>query len=519
MNSALIEPALETRGVTKRFGEFTAVDAVSLAFAAGRIHAVVGQNGAGKTTFSRLICGLYEPSAGEIRVDGSPLRVGDIRSARQQGVDMVHQNFSLPPSFTVAEALELFNQDSKLFGSRSGLNNKWKALLKTQGSSIDVKRRVRDLSVESRQSLEIIRALSGAPKVLILDEPTAVLAPSEVESLFARVRTLRDDGLTVLIILHKLSEVFTIADTVSVLRDGKVTLATAPIDSVSPEELTARIIGPDTILPQSAAAAREAVDTTSTSEHASGESAAALSVSQVSTLAGQSDSALTDISLTVGRGEILGIAGVEGNGQETLLDVLSGFQRIERGSIRFGTRDMTGSSVLERRRDGMRYVPSDRNSQGVSLTTSLWENVSLGDLLRTGKRWLSPRRCKAAVVKKFAAWSVKYRGPNQLAGELSGGNLQRVILARELGEGTRIVIAGNPTRGLDLAATAFVRTSLSTMAKDGVAIVLVSADLDEVREMSTRICVIRGGQIVADLPRTAAIEELGAAMVGGADVR
>jgi len=507
-----MKPALESRSVTKSFGDFTAIDSVSLAFEPGKVHAVVGQNGAGKTTFSRLICGLYEPSAGEILLDGSPLRAGDIRSAREQGVDMVHQNFSLPPSFTVAEALELFDDNSKPLMSRAALERKWSAALERHGSPIDVRKRVRDLSVETRQSLEIIRALEGHPKVLILDEPTAVLAPPEVKSLFERVHRLRDGGLTILIILHKLSEVFAVADTVSVLREGTVTLATTPIQNVTAQEITQHIIGPDTNLPQIAKEVRGIALT-----HEQTATTPVLALSHLSAAAGQSDRALDDVSLTIHSGEILGIAGVEGNGQETLLDVLSGHQRSESGSMRLLGEDVTKASTLDRRRHGVRFVPSDRNAQGISLTTSLWENISLTDLLIEGTRWFSPRARKAVAVEKLGTWKVRYRNPEQLAGELSGGNVQRVILSRELGEGTRLVVAGNPTRGLDLAATAFVRASLSALASEGMAVIVVSADLDEVRDISNRICVLRGGQIVADLPGGASITEIGSAMVGGHD--
>lgn len=509
-----MKPALESRSVTKRFGDFTAIDSVSLAFEPGKVHAVVGQNGAGKTTFSRLICGLYEPSAGEILLDGSPLRAGDIRSTREQGVDMVHQNFSLPPSFTVAEALELFDDNSKPLMSRTALERKWNAALDRHGSPINVRKRVRDLSVETRQSLEIIRALEGHPKVLILDEPTAVLAPPEVQSLFERVHRLRDSGLTILIILHKLSEVFAVADTVSVLREGAVTLATTPIRDVTAQEITQHIIGPDTNLPQIATEVRGIAHSHEQPTTPSAKTPV-LTLSHISAAAGQSDRALDDVSLTIHSGEILGIAGVEGNGQETLLDILSGHQGSESGSMHLLGEDVTKASTLDRRRKGVRFVPSDRNAQGISLTTSLWENISLTDLLIEGTRWFSPRARKAVAVAKLGTWKVRYRNPEQLAGELSGGNVQRVILSRELGDGTRLVIAGNPTRGLDLAATAFVRASLSALADDGVAVVVVSADLDEVRDISNRICVLRGGQIVADLPGGASITEIGSAMVGG----
>ncbi len=508
--------AVEARSLTKHFGDFAAIDDVSLSFPRGQVHAVVGQNGAGKTTFSRLICGLYEPTAGEVLVDGTPLRVGDIRSARQQGVDMVHQNFSLPPSFTVAEAMQLFDPGAPAIVGRRAMERRWGEALRRRGSAVDARRRIRDLSVEARQSLEIIRALEGQPTVLLLDEPTAVLAPSEVQGLFEQVRRLRDSGLTILIILHKLPEVFAIADTVSVLREGRVALAVTPIGKVTAEELTRHIIGPDSELPEAHSRAEDAVENATGAHHADQTSGVVLELEAVDAPASASDRSLEGVDLRVRAGEVLGIAGVEGNGQETLLDVLSGFGRASSGTIRLEGTDVTGLGVLARRRRGVRFIPSDRNSQGVSLTTSLWENIAITDLLLEGRRWFSPRGRKAAAATRLATWKVKHRRVEQLAGELSGGNVQRVILARELADGVRLVIAGNPTRGLDLAATAFVRAGLTALAQEGVAVVIVSADLEEVRDVSDRICVMRGGRIVAALERNAPLTTVGAAMVGDA---
>jgi len=508
--------AVEVRNLTKRFGEFAAIDDVSLSFPRGKVHAVVGQNGAGKTTFSRLICGLYEPSAGEVLLDGTPLRVGDIKSARLQGIDMVHQNFSLPPSFTVAEAMQLFDPEAPAFSGRRAMERHWREALRRRGSAIDSKRRIRDLSVEARQSLEIIRALEGDPTVLLLDEPTAVLAPSEVQGLFEKVRQLRDSGLTILIILHKLPEVFAIADTISVLREGRVALAVTPIDEVTPEELTRHIIGPDSEFPAAHSRAEKAVESATGADHVKAETGTVLTLDSVNAPASASDRSLESVNLTVKAGEVLGIAGVEGNGQETLLDVLSGFGKTTSGTIQLDGTDVTGLGVLARRRRGVRYIPSDRNSQGISSTTSLWENIAITDLLLEGRRWFSPRKRKAEASKRLETWKVRYRRVEQLAGELSGGNVQRVILARELADGVRLVVAGNPTRGLDLAATAFVRAGLTALADEGVAVVIVSADLEEIRDVSDRICVMRGGQIVASLERNAPLSTVGAAMVGDA---
>lgn len=509
-----MDDALAVRGLTKRFGDFTAIDDVNLSFPRGKVHAVVGQNGAGKTTFSRLICGLYEPTAGEVLVGGTPLRVGDIRSARQQGVDMVHQNFSLPPSFTVAEAMQLFDPEAPALVGRRSMERRWRDALRHRGSTIDARRRIRDLSVEARQSLEIIRALEGEPTVLLLDEPTAVLAPSEVQGLFDQVRQLRDSGLTILIILHKLPEVFAIADTVSVLREGRVALGVTPIAEVTAEDLTQHIIGADSELPDAHRRAEDAVESATGADHSDAGGGVVLELDAVDAPASASDRSLDKVSIRVNAGEVLGVAGVEGNGQETLLDVLSGFGKASSGIIRLDGTDVTGLGVLARRRRGVRFIPSDRNSQGVSLMTSLWENIAITDLLLERRRWFSPRHRKSAAARRLDTWKVKYRRVEQRAGELSGGNVQRVILARELAEGVRLVIAGNPTRGLDLAATAFVRSGLTTLAQEGVAVVIVSADLEEIRDLSDRICVMRGGKIVATVKRDAPLAEVGAAMVG-----
>jgi simple sugar transport system ATP-binding protein len=499
------------------FGSFTALRNVSVDFEPGKVHAIVGQNGAGKTTFARVVCGLYAPTSGRVLVDDALLPTGDVLAARAHGVDMVHQNFSLPPSFTVAEALHLFRTGTGMRSFRGKqLVRHWQQELDRHGPTVSARARVRDLSVEARQGLEITRALSGGQtRLLILDEPTAVLSPTAVEALFRRLRELAVEGMTVLVVLHKLAEVRAIADTVTVLRAGEVALPTTPLADVDTETITESIIGED-----ARAGRPPRPDLSADGLPANGErrpTESALELLALSTQQQGRDAGLREVDLRVGPGEVVGIAGVEGNGQQALVNVIAGLIAPSSGRVGMLGRDVTRAGVLTRRRLGLRLIPFDRNTQGVSLTSTLWQNVGVAGLLLARGRLYAPRQVRRTVRAALDRWGVKYRTVNQAAGELSGGNVQRVILAREISEDARIVVAAQPTRGLDLGATAFVHATIRELAARGVAVVLVSSDLDELRDTSDRIVVVRGGRAVADLPATASLTEIGAAMVGGRD--
>ncbi|MGN7797760.1 ABC transporter ATP-binding protein [Leifsonia sp. 22587] len=512
-SSVMLGPRLDVADVTMRFGDFAALSEVNVSFEPGAVHAVVGQNGAGKTTFARVVCGLYEPTDGTVSLDGVRLQAGDVVGARKQGVDMVHQHFSSPPSMTIAECLELFSADTKPLYSRRKLEQHWQRRADEAGLGLDVRIRVRDLSVPQRQSLEITRALVGDARVLIFDEPTAAIPASEVPALFERIRGLAARGLTVIVVLHKLAEVFAVADTVTVLEKGRVSLPLTPARELTPETVAGHIIGQ-----QRTDDVVELVDSGGVSYVGAALPADAeplLRASGLSTKDSSNDAALSEVELELRPGEIVGIAGVEGNGQRSLVEAIVGLTPVT-GSLTLDGTEIGRASVIGRRRAGIRAVPFERNLEGVSSTSPLWANVAISDVLMQTKAFINRSKLRGSVSARLDTWSVAYRSVDQAAGQLSGGNIQRAILAREIDDNARLVLAAQPTRGLDIGAIAFVQKSLADVAARGGAVLLVSSDLDELRALSTRILVLRGGRIVAEMPPTASLIEIGTEMVGAA---
>ena len=505
--------ALECRGISVSFGDLRALVDVSLSFAPGQLHVVVGQNGAGKTTLARVFAGLIRPDSGAMFVDGGELAAGDVVSARRAGVEMVHQNFTLPPSFTVAEALELFSTRPRARPAYSlrSLREEWSEDLEHSGLRVDPRARIRDLPIEAVQAIEITRALAARARILILDEPTGVLPPPAVERLFERLRALRERGVTVILVLHKLREVAAIGDTVAVLREGHVVLPVTRAGMMSARRLSDLIVGsargdPDDVDP--ASAAEVAVDDAGRD---------LLRLEAVATSETATEPGLEGVSLLVRRGEIVGVAGVEGNGQRALVGAVTGLAPLTAGRIRYLGDDVTTLAVAQRRGRGLRVVPFDRNREGVSQSSALWENVAVlpvvtrragtGILLRVARLRRDARRA-------LDQWRVRYRGVDQRAGDLSGGNVQRLILARELSDGVRLLVAAQPSRGLDVAATAFVRETLRDLRAADGGVLLISSDLDELFELSDRLVVMLGGRIVAEFPAPFDVRRVGDAMVG-----
>lgn len=496
--------ALECRQVTVRFGAVTALAEVSVAFDAGQIHAVVGQNGAGKTTFARLVAGLVAPTLGEVTVAGQRLRGGDVGASRAAGVELVHQSFALPPAFTVAEAMEFGASGAGRLFSRRGLARKWQAHVAALDLKVGMHRRIRDLPVETQQGLEIARALVREARVLILDEPTAVLSPAGIAALFARVRRLKARGITVILILHKIREVLALADTVTVLCAGRKVAGPLPVAEVSPEALSTLIIG--AAAPAPAPPRRPPVS-----------AAPLLRLQGLATRPDAEGAPLAGIDLDLAQGEILGIAGVEGNGQRTLVRALAGLAEVASGCVTLDGVEITGRSLAERRAAGLRIIPFERNTEGLSLTSTLWENWSVRDLLRGPLlRPLRPRHLRAACDRALRAWGVRYHGPGQRAGALSGGNAQKVILAREIDPEARLILAAQPTRGLDIGATAFVWQALRLARDRGAGIVLISSDLDELFDICDRVAVMLSGRITGVFRPPCDLAAVGAAMTGAA---
>ena len=501
--------ALSCEGVSVRYDAVQALTNVSLAFESGKIHVLLGQNGAGKTTLARFFSGLVRADAGRFAIDGHEIVPGDVAEARKQGLDIVHQRFTLPPGFSVADALELSaaRKKGRTVFSANGIARAWGDAMQRAGIDASPRAKVGSLPIETVQSLEILRALSGNARILILDEPTALLSPGAIANLFDRLRNLREDGVSLLVILHKLQEVLEIADTVSVLRDGQLVAGPTPISSTSSSELSDQMIGSQTAAPvdrgQAAMAAsdlpRLVVD----------------EVTTISEKAGEPE--LRNAAFIVRQSEILGVAGVEGNGQRQLADLLCGFAKVKEGTVTLDGEDLSALSLEERRRIGIRIVPFDRMSEGASLETPLWENVTTwrAEEFR-GKHvpFLSVRTMKRRAKDILGTLGVRFESVDQPAVSLSGGNLQRLILARELENGAALLVAAQPTRGLDFSATEFVLNCLEQLRNDGTAVIMMSSDLDELFEVSDRVIVLRGGRISGEFQPPYDRQLVGDAMVG-----
>ncbi len=482
--------ALSCEGVCVRYDAVQALENVSLAFESGKIHALLGQNGAGKTTLARFFSGLIKADTGVLAIDGHVVAPGDVAEVRARGLDIVHQRFALPPGFSVADALEFSaaKKKGRAIFSAKAVAKAWGDEMRSAGINASPSAKIGSLPVETVQSLEILRALSGNAIVLILDEPTALLSPSAVSALFDRLRKLRDAGVSLLMILHKLHEVIEIADTVSVLRDGRLVAGPTPISDTSSSELSNQMIGsnvvPSGAVDEAASAVSETprlvVDTVTTASRKTGEPD------------------LKDASFIVRRSEILGVTGVEGNGQRQLADLLCGFAKPKEGRVTLDGQDLSMVNQAERRRIGIRIVPFDRISEGASLDTPLWENVTTWraeEFCGTHLPFLSVREMKRQAMDILGNLGVKFKSVDQPAISLSGGNLQRLILARELEDGAALVVAAQPTRGLDFGAAEFVLGCLERLRKKGTAVILMSSDLDEIFEVSDRVIVLCGGRI------------------------
>ncbi len=466
---------------------------MSLDLPVGGVHALVGQNGAGKTTLARVIAGLQSHQSGSVRVNGISINAHDHRANREASVDMVHQHSSLVPDLTLAEALELTASEPtrKVAYRRSDISRRWSAFLSERGVGVDVGSRVRDLSVELLQSIEVARSNPGPGGLLILDEPTSVLAPERVSALFKRMRMITAQDVTVLVVLHKLAEVREVADTVTVLRQGRIVLAPTALDLVDDADLSEHIIG------SSGSPAVTSRSTTTTGESASSRMGLRGAVAPPA----DGDAPLRKVDLEVTGGEIVGVAGVEGNGQRTLVEAITGLRPLHSGSFECLDREMSGWSVAERRALGLRIIPFDRNSEGVRGDLPLWQNV-VG--WRAEQFYLNPmlplvskRRMRAEAAQRLSRFNVAYNDIDQPTNSLSGGNVQRLILARELPD-ARALVAAHPTRGLDISGIREVWDNLAQQSAAGCPVVVVSPDLDELLEHCDRLAVVRGGRFVGE---------------------
>lgn len=505
-------PALECRGVGMCYGAVTALNDVSLGFAAGQIHAVVGQNGAGKTTFARVCAGIVRPTAGSIHVNGVEIAPGDVRHARAAGVELVHQSFALPSSFTMAEAMEFGStrRSGPIF-SRRGLEARWQDHLRKMGVAAPLRARIGTLPIETRQAVEIARALVSDARVLILDEPTSVLSPRGIRLLFERIRRLREDGVTVLLILHKIHEVLDIAETVTVLRGGKLVAGPIPERDWDADRLAQAIIG----TPPEAMRGVSPGDGATEAIQGFPRRPSVLQMDDVRTRGSAGECVLDGVSIEVEAGRIIGLAGVEGNGQRTLVGALASRVKLDSGHIRIAGKDVNAAPLLERRAAGLRIIPFERNIDGLSLSTSLWENWAVHQLLSGSLlRLIAPARLRRSCREALDRWSVHFSSVDQPAGSLSGGNAQKIILAREVNQDAALIVAAQPTRGLDIGATAFVWRSLREARERGAGVLLISSDLDELFDISDRIVVMLSGRIVGEFTPPYSLDAVGKAMTG-----
>jgi general nucleoside transport system ATP-binding protein len=495
-------------GISKRFPGVVANDGVTFEAAVGEVHALLGENGAGKTTLSNILTGLYRPDEGEIELYGEPVHFHSPRDALDAGVCMVHQHFRLVVPFTVAENIVLGDhraEGKSILVRHGAIESAVAGLGDRYGLGVDPKARIWQLSVGEQQRVEILKALYREARILIMDEPTAVLTPQEAEELFKTLRSMAADGKTVIFISHKLHEVIAVADRVTVLRGGR-TVATVDIADATTRSLAASMVG------REVDATRREVP-----EHTPG--AMALDIAGVSARGDRGGDALRNVSIRVRAGEIVGIAGVAGNGQRELAEMVSGMRSPTAGIVQVAGRQLRGGDPRAAIAAGVAHVPEDRLGTGLAPSLSITRNavmktyrsppVSSGPLLRL-------RRMAEIARSLMTRYDVKAPGPETPVRNLSGGNLQKLVLGREFQGKPVVLIAAQPTRGLDVGAIETVHMYLREAAAEGVAVLVISEDLDEILTLADRVAVMYEGAVVAELDASAATpEEIGFLMAGG----
>lgn len=500
-----MQPVIEMKGITKRFPGVLANDRVNFSLQPGEIHALLGENGAGKTTLMKILYGLYNADAGDIFVNEKKVRITSPEEAIKLGIGMVHQHFMLVEPFSVTENIVLGSEPRRgAFIDYVQAVEDVKRISDRYGLYVDPYAKIRDISVGMQQRVEILKALYRGADILILDEPTAVLTPQEVEELYEIMKSLVKEGKSIIFITHKLKEVKAICDRTTVIRRGKV-IDTVNTGEVEEEDLARMMVGREVVLRVSKGPAKP------------GEKILELKNIQAKNDRGLP--ALRGISFAVRKGEILGIAGVEGNGQSELTEVLTGLRRVEQGEIIFKGKDLKDCSTREILRSGIAYIPEDRQKRGLILDFSLMENFILGshyfEPFADGLKLNFPK-IKAFGDKLLKEYDVRAPGTQITADSLSGGNQQKAILAREFARDPDLLIAAQPTRGLDVGAIEFIHKRLIELRDQGKAIILVSLELDEILSLSDRILVIYEGRIVAEMDIADATEKkLGLYMAGG----
>ena len=497
-------PVLELRGITKQFPGVLANDHIDFDLRRGEVHALLGENGAGKSTLMNILYGLYQPDEGQILVKGEPVHLHSPKDAINRGIGMVHQHFMLIPVMTVAENIVLANEPTRagLLLDTNAADRRVRELSRSFNFAIDPDARVESITVGQQQRVEILKALYRYADILILDEPTAVLTPQEANELFEILRTLTREGMSVIFITHKLNEVLEIADRITVVRRGK-RIDTVDRRGASEEGLARMMVGREVLL--------------RVEKPASDPGDPLLTVDELHVFDDRGLEAVRGVSFEVRGGEIVGIAGVDGNGQTELIDAITGLRKAASGRVSIAGSDVTGAApatVLDR---GLGHIPEDRQLRGLVLDFSLAENLALHDYDKPPDSrwgWLFPRQLIRRARELLTQFDVRGGGPQTRASALSGGNQQKVVLAREIGRGPSVLIAAQPTRGLDVGAIEFVHRRLVEARDNGKAVLLVSLELDEIISLSDRTLVFYEGEIVAQHGPDVTEDQLGIEMTG-----
>jgi general nucleoside transport system ATP-binding protein len=499
------ELVLEMRGIRKEFPGIVANDNVDLDVRRGEVHALLGENGAGKSTLMNILYGLYKPDAGEIRVRGNRVSFSSAKDAIEAGIGMVHQHFMLIPVMTVAENIVLGTEPVRagLLLDERAAARRVQELAKSFNFEIDPDARIDSITVGQQQRIEIMKALYRNASILILDEPTAVLTPQEASDLFEILRTLKREGISIIFISHKLNEVLEIADRITVLRRGKK-VETVPREGATEESLARAMVGREVLLRVEKPPAQPGD--------------VLLDVRELRVVDDRGIEKVRDLSLSVRAGEIVGIAGVDGNGQTELIDAIAGLRKVESGLVEVAGRPLANASAREMFDAGLGHIPEDRQRRGLVLEFSIAENVALHDYAKPPDAkwgWLFPNRLVERARALIREFDVRGGGPLTRAGALSGGNQQKVVAGREIARDPKVLIAAQPTRGLDVGAIEFLHRRLVEERDEGRAILLVSLELDEILSLSDRILVIYEGEIVGEHGTDVSEEEIGLEMLGG----
>jgi simple sugar transport system ATP-binding protein len=498
-------PILELRGITKRFPGIVANDHIDLDLQRGEVHALLGENGAGKSTLMNVLYGLYKPDEGDIFLNGEQVVLKSAKDAIDRGIGMVHQHFMLIPVMTVAENIVLANEPTKagIMLDEGAAAGRVRELARTFKFEIDPNALIADLTVGQQQRVEILKALYRSADILILDEPTAVLTPQEALELFEILRVLKTEGMSIIFITHKLNEVLEIADRISVLRRGKK-IDTVPREGATEAALAQLMVG------------REVVFRVHKEAPKTGEPL--LRVEDVHVFDDRGIEKVRGVSLELRAGEIVGIAGVDNNGQSELIDALTGLRHHSSGTITVGGKTFEKATPKEMVDEaGIGHIPEDRHLRGLVLDFTLAENLALHDYRHepdSRMGWLFPKRLLVRARRLLPEFDVRGGGPTTHASALSGGNQQKVVLAREIDRDPKVLIAAQPTRGLDVGAIEFVHRRLISERDEGRGVLLVSLELDEIFSLSDRILVMYEGQVVGEYSPNVSEDTIGLAMTG-----